>query len=290
MSDSKSGEYRIKKPLERAMQADVLDRAWRKIRRQHTPWSVTVSRDELEYHLLAHIITCRQAVLTGNYKPLPIRQFTMKKSHGGTRIISAQYLQDKLVQRALLIVLEPAAEHIFHDDSFAYRPGRNVALAMARVRDRVRIGQDWLVDADIRSFFDSIPHDKLLHILKKFIRDHKTMNLVAQWLTLGAHHTSLLGKRRGISQGAILSPLFCNLYLNAFDHALARNNIPFVRFADDFLLFADDRPKAERAKEFAADFLHTLGLELHPEKTTVVKSKPSITFLGEKLPRYRPTS
>ncbi len=277
--------YRKESPILQAMDGKILDKAWRKICRQHTPWSATVSRDELEKHLLFHIITCREDVINGTYRPQPMRQFPVKKPNGSTRIISAQYLQDKLVQRALLIILEPKAEKIFHSDSYAYRPGRNVAMAIARVRERVRIGQAWLVDADIKSFFDSIPHKQLLMVLKWFVKDGKTMHIIEKWLADGAHHTSILGKRKGISQGAILSPLFCNLYLNQFDQALARKNIPFVRFADDFLLFADKHGKAERAMHFASDELAKLGLELHPQKSRIVRSKPEVIFLGEKLPR-----
>jgi len=275
----------MKKPLlEQAMSPEVLDQAWRRLRREHTPWSVTVSRDSLEHHLLAHILSCREDILGGRYRPQPIRQFTMQKPNGKKRILSAQYLRDKLIQRALLIVLEPRAEKLFHADSYAYRPGRSVAMALAKTRERIRIGQAWLADADIHTFFDSIPHKPLLRSLKKFIGDARTMLLIEKWLAQGAHHSSLLRTRRGISQGAVLSPLFCNLYLTSFDQALARKSIPFVRFADDFLLFADSRVKAEKALEFASLELNKLGLQLHPEKTRVVRSGPKVIFLGEKLP------
>lgn len=189
------------------------------------------------------------------------------------------------MQRALLNVLEPRAEALFHDDSYGYRPGRGVGTALAKVRERVRIGQYWLVDADITKFFDSIPHKLLLTVLKKFFRDSATMDLVAKWLASGAHHASMLRGRRGVSQGAVLSPLFCNVYLHQFDVALAGADIPFVRFADDFLLFAAKRQKAEHALAFADKQLKRLGLELHPEKTGVVKSGPKVCFLGERLPR-----
>jgi len=272
-------------PIDQAMAPEVIDSSWRRLRRKHTPWSVTVSREALENHLLAHILTCREEVLTGVYRPQPIRQFSMEKPSGGKRILSAQYLRDKLVQRALLTILEPGAERLFHADSYAYRPGRNISMALTKVRERVAIGQSWLVDADIRAFFDSIPHKQLFQTLKKFIRDNKTMRIIELWLAVGAHHTSLLRKRRGISQGAILSPLFCNLYLHRFDMALAGENIPFVRFADDFLLFADKQQKAEKALAFVAMELEKLGLELHPEKTRIVRSSPSVIFLGERLPK-----
>jgi len=266
------------------MSPHVLDQAWRRLRSEHTPWSVTVSREALQHHLLAHVLTCREEALSGKYRPEPLRQFVMAKHDGRRRVISAQYLRDKLVQRALLIILEPRAEKKFHPDSYAYRPGRSVDMALAKVRERVRIGQAWLVDGDIRSFFDSIPHGRLLTILKKFIQDRDTMRLIKKWLSMGVHHTSMLGKRRGISQGAVLSPLFCNLYLHELDCALTRANIPFVRFADDFLLFADKKAKAEKAFHFITRELDKMDLNIHPEKTRIIRSGPGVIFLGKPLP------
>jgi RNA-directed DNA polymerase len=262
--------------LEQAMSPQVLDRAWRKLQGEHTPWSPDIDRDALQHHLLRHLLACRQEVLDGGYRPLPLRQFPLRKPDGRQRVLSAQYLKDKLVQRALLSVLEPRAERLFHDDSFAYRPNRNVAQALDKVRERVRIGLDWLVDADIEKFFDSIPHRPLLGELGAFVADAKAMKLIGRWLNQGAHARSLLATARGISQGAILSPLFCNLYLHRFDTALDKANIPFVRFADDFLLFAPARESATKARDFAASELERLDLVLHPGKTGVVRGSSKV--------------
>jgi RNA-directed DNA polymerase len=274
--------------LEQAMAPDALDAAWRRLKTEHTPWSPDISRDELQYHLMRHLLECRQEVLDGGYRPLPLRQFPMRKPDGRIRVISAQYLKDKFVQRAILTVVEPRAEALFHDDSYAYRPNRNVDKAMEKVRERIRIGSDWLVDADIEKFFDSIPHRSLLKVLDAFVADGPTMRLIARWLDQGAHVKSLLSTARGISQGAILSPLFCNLYLHRFDLALAKAKIPFVRFADDFLLFAPSRELADQAHTYAARELERLGLNIHPDKTRVVRASPEVSFLGQRLPNPTP--
>lgn len=270
--------------LATAMQPDILDKAWNMLKIEHTPWSVTVDREQLQRNLMRHLLQCREEVLSGRYQPEPLRQFTLPKPDGKQRVISAQYLKDKLVQRALLIVLEPMAEALFHHDSYAYRRGRSVKMALAKTRERIRIGQDWLVDADINKFFDNIPLTPLQKKLKALLRDSDALNLIDKWLKQGAHSSSLFGGSRGISQGSILSPLFCNVYLHAFDQALSHVHIPFVRFADDFLLFADRQDKAERALEFAQQHLERLGLSLNPAKTQVVQSHPSVVFLGEPLP------
>ncbi|MBK8640378.1 MAG: Retron-type reverse transcriptase [Chromatiaceae bacterium] len=270
--------------LEQAMAPDALDAAWRRLKTEHTPWSPDISRDELQYHLMRHLLECRLEVLSGGYRPLPLRQFPMRKPDGRIRVISAQYLKDKLVQRAILTILEPHAERLFHDDSYAYRPNRNVEKALDRVRERIRIGTDWLVDADIEQFFDSIPHRPLVKVLDAFVADAPTMRLISRWLDQGAHVKSLLSTTRGISQGAILSPLFCNLYLHRFDTALAKAKIPFVRFADDFLLFAPAQDLAEKALDYATRELDRLDLNIHPEKTRVVRASREVTFLGQSLP------
>jgi group II intron reverse transcriptase/maturase len=273
-----------KSVLKQAMSAQNLNRAWRKLKRQHTPWSPTISRKDLDYNLLQHILELRENVLLGNYRPLPLRRYTIEKADGKKCIISAQYLQDKLFQRSLLQILEPRSEKIFHEDSFGYRPNLGVAKAMYRVRERVKCGQDWLVDADIQQFFDSIPHNQLKTLLTRFIKDKAVMRIINRWLKQGAHQQSFLGLRRGVSQGAVLSPLLCNLYLHELDKALTKANIPFVRFADDFLLFCTTRLEAEKALNFTTNELDKLGLTIHPKKTRVVRSHRGVIFLGERLP------
>lgn len=270
--------------LQLAMSPDILDQSWKRLKSEHTPWSQTLSREELDRHLLRHLLSLREAVLNESYRPMPLRQFPMQKPDGGKRIVTAQYLADKVVQRALLIVLEPKAERLFHDSSFAYRPKRNVDQALEKAREHIRCGRDWLVDADIEKFFDNIPHALLLKKLKPFVDDAKAMQLITAWLVQGAHHKSLLGQRRGIAQGAILSPLMCNLFLHEFDQALSHANIPFVRFADDFLLFTDSKLNAQAAQTYAGNQLGKLELKLHPQKTRVIQSGPQVIFLGQKLP------
>ena len=270
--------------LEQVLHPDVMDEAWRRVRTEHTPWSKGVDRDQLEQHLLRHILRLLEDLRSNRYRPEPLRQFTVPKTDGSKRVISAQYLRDKLLQRAILIVLEPKAERLFHADSYAYRPNRGVYDALKKARERIGCGLDWLVDADIRSFFDQIPQTPLNKKLKGFVDDRALLKIMDLWLKQGAHHTSLLGSDRGISQGAILSPLMCNLYLHDFDIALEKANIPFVRYADDFLLFTSSKALAEKALDHVRGILAKLDLELHSGKTRVARSSPELVFLGEHLP------
>lgn len=270
--------------LEQTLSPAVMNSAWRRLSSDKTVWVPGLPRWDMERHLVRHILELVDDVRTGRYRPAPIRQFTITKGDGKKRVLSALSLRDKLLQRAVLTVLEPMAEALFHNDSFGYRPGRNTDLAIQRVRERVQCGLTWLVDADIQSFFDSIPHRELVKILRKTIPDRQLLDLIELWLAESGSVQGFMGRRRGILQGAVISPLLCNLYLHQFDTALAGRNIPFVRFADDFLLFAPDKNRAERAMHFGGKKLEELGLVLHPEKTAVVQSSGKLSFLGHRLP------
>lgn len=268
---------------------ETLDRAWRALSTDHAVWELGLPRSEMERHLLLHILRLIDDLRTGRYRPAPLRRFAIAKADGRQRVLSALCLRDKLLQKAAQILLEPAAERIFHHDSYAYRPRRNVEAALRRARERIGCGLHWLVDADIRSFFDSIPIKPLRARLKTFVADRELMRLIDLWLDLGASHASFFSTPRGIAQGAILSPLFCNLYLDHFDQAMERRKVPLVRYADDFLLFAADETQARQALDYAGDVLRQLDLDLHPDKTRITRAGPHVNFLGEPLPSPKAT-
>jgi group II intron reverse transcriptase/maturase len=274
--------------FERMLSPEVINRAWREFSSDHAVWEPGMPRREMEPNLLLHLLRLLAEVRGGGYRPAPLRRFPIAKADGKQRILSALCLRDKLLQKAAQIVLEPSAEQLFHHDSYAYRPRRNVQMALDTTRQRVACGLYWLVDADIRSFFDSIPIKPLRQRLKRFVKDAELMALIDQWLDLGTSHASFFATPRGIAQGAILSPLFCNLYLHELDLALHQKKLPFVRYADDFLLFAADEQGARRALDYVANMLEKLDLELNAEKTRVTQSGPHVAFLGGRLPSYNP--
>ena len=272
------------KLLRQALSPEAFNTAWKRVRNDRAVWEPGLPRREMENDLTYHLERLRRELESGRYRPAPLRHFPVTKGDGGQRVLSAQCLRDKLAQRAVLSALEPLGEALFHNDSFGFRPARGVQPALERSRERVRCGLPWLVDADIRAFFDRIPHDGLRRVIRRRIPDRRLRRLLYRCIAAEPHATSILGRRRGIPQGAVLSPFLCNLYLHELDRALARRNIPFVRYGDDFLLFAADRRTARRARRFAQRRLRRLGLSLHPGKTRVVRSSPAIRFLGGKLP------
>lgn len=271
--------------LEQALSPAVFNSAWKRLKNEKTVWTPGLPRWDMEHNLVQHLLELVDDLRSGQYRPAPIRQFTIAKADGKQRVLTALSLRDKLAQRAVLSVLEPLGEQLFHNDSYGYRPRRNREMAHRRACERIRCGLPWLVDADIRSFFDNIPHRLLKKAINKYIPDRQLRRLLQLWIAEGASYNGFLSNRRGIAQGAIISPFLCNLYLHQLDLIFTRNNIPFVRFADDFLLFTSSKNNAEEALSFVDKKLKSLDLELHPEKTKIAKSSPKIIFLGYNLPR-----
>jgi len=150
---------------------------------------------------------------------------------------------------------------------------------------------EWVVDADIRQFFDNIPHKLLIKQIKKLVADRKVIALIKRWLDAGLMRRGVLKIARGIPQGAVFSPFFCNVYLTVFDYRLSSQNLPFVRFADDFLVFARSKKDAIQAHIFIRKTLNRLGLQLNQDKTRVVQSGSNFCFLGKNLTeilKYKP--
>ncbi len=223
--------------FEQMISPEVINQAWRVLRSDHAVWEPGLRREEMERDLPLHLLRLVADLHSGNYRPAPLRRFPIAKADGRRRVLSALTLRDKLIQKAAQIVLEPDAERLFHHDSFGYRPRRSVEMALRRARERITCGLDWLVDADIRSFFDSIP----------------------------------------------IKPL--RKHLHVFDQAMESKKVPFVRYADDFLLFSATKEEARRALDYAGRIMKDLDLELNMDKTQITRSGPHVTFLGERLPR-----
>jgi RNA-directed DNA polymerase len=271
--------------LKKAASPEVLNQAWKRLKTDKSIWEEGVSRQEMERNFVFHILKLAKELETGKYKPVQIRMFPVLKGDGGKRLISSLTLKDKLAQRAVLTVLTPIGEEMFHHDSYGYRPGRSIDTVIVKIREHINCGFYWLVDADIKSFFDSIPHKLLKKQLKKAISDNELLDLIFRWLDVGTPRTGILTKRRGIPQGGVLSPFLCNLYLTWFDRFLTNSNLPFVRFADDFLVFTQTKKHALSALERVKTGLDKLDLELNHKKTRIVPSGPNVIFLGRKLPK-----
>lgn len=225
-----------------------------------------------------HLAQVAAALRHGRYHPLPPRRFTVPKRHGGgVRRLALLAVADRVVQSAAVQLLTPAFEAVFEPSSHGYRPGRSVGSATAQIGALYRDGWRHVVEADIRDFFDSVPHPPLLALLARHFADPPLIRLFDQWLQLSAF------PGRGLVQGAPISPLFANLYLDHVDEAVAAQEARIVRFADDFVVLTRTRARAERVLRDLQPLLATLGLALHPGKSGVSDFDHGFLFLGKRF-------
>ncbi len=271
-----------KPQLSTALSDFTLHQAWGKV--YENQGCAGVDRQTLmafAEHLLLNLDTLRNEVLSNTYQPQALLRVAMDKPSGGKRLLSIPTVRDRILQTAVAMVIEPVLEAEFEDCSFAYRKGRSVDQAVARVQILQRQGYQWVVDADINAFFDNIDHTLLLNQLSRLISDTGILQLLQIWLAatvIDGDQQVVLHK--GVPQGSPLSPLLANLYLHHLDQALLDDNLCLVRFADDFLVLCKSRDRAEQVLELTDQVLNQLQLRLNSQKTRVVHFDQGFGFLG----------
>jgi CRISP-associated protein Cas1 len=211
---------------------------------------------------------------SGFYRPGRFRTIAIPKKISGERILAIPCIIDRVAQTAVVTLLNPILDATFEPSSFAYRPDRGVTKAVQTVVRHRRAGYKWTVKGDVARCFDEIPHDLLLAKLEAIFGSGKLIQLIALWL--GAYAPSGIG----IPQGSPLSPLLCNLHLDAVDEAIAGNGVRFVRYADDFVILTKTAGSAEKAMENVSALLRTQSLELNPDKCRIVAADQALHFLG----------
>ncbi|HDQ99627.1 MAG TPA: group II intron reverse transcriptase/maturase [candidate division WOR-3 bacterium] len=249
----------------RVCDLSTLHRAWTAVRANRAgPGADEVSLAEFERTLARNLQSLSRALAGQSYVPEPLRQVYIPKSDGRKRRLSIPSVRDRIAQQAVKLVIEPLFEGRFLSCSYGYRPGRGPQRAVEQLESLISQGLGTVARADIAEFFDSISHELLLRLVRQRVWEPPVLRLIELWLRSGAigpHGWS--DGEIGVAQGGVISPLLANIYLHEFDWEMVRRRVDLVRYADDFIIAARDRPAAERALADARHFLNSrLALKL----------------------------
>lgn len=271
--------------IDKVYASQTLWAAWRRVASNHGAagidrMSVEYFEANAEYYLNGLELELRN----GSYSPSPIRRVHIPKGKGKTRPLGIATVKDRIVQGALKLVIEPIFEKEFLPVSFGFRPERSCKDALRIVDRSLKDGFTWVVDADLQSYFDTIPKSDLLALVEAKISDTNILKLLSQFLDQqvveGMDQWTPVA---GTPQGSIISPLMANIYLHGLDKLFSNNNVRYVRFADDFVVMCRTRQDADKALVAIRNWVTRHGLILHPEKTHVgncVEKGQGFEFLG----------
>jgi RNA-directed DNA polymerase len=227
----------------------------------------------------------QQMLKEGRYNPLPAQRIWIPKlGSKEMRPLGVPPVENRVVEMALRNVLEPIFEHTFAEHSYGFRPGRGAKDALRRVAQLLQAGKSWIVDADLKGYFDSIRQDKLMIAVAEHVADGAVLEQIQRSLEQGVMES---GKgwsptEKGTPQGAVLSPLLANIYLNPLDHLMAGKGREMVRYADDFIILCESQEQAQQALQEVRQWVEQAGLTLHPVKTRIVDTRQAggFDFLG----------
>jgi len=249
----------------------TLEAAWEKV--QANAGAAGVDRQSIERFEAnedLYLAELAAALRDGSYRAQPVRRVDIPKGDGRTRPLGIPTVKDRIVQTAVKFALEPIFEATFRPESYGFRPGRGCRDALCEVAQLIEDGHAFVVDADFASYFDSIPHERLMQRVEERVSDGRILGLLRDWLG----QDILRGLERwsptaGTPQGAVISPLLANIYLHPLDELMAARGYRMVRYADDFVVLCKSREEAAAALADIAAWVAGNGLRLHPDKTHV---------------------
>lgn len=257
--------------IDKVYRPSTLRSAWQAVQANQGAAGVDrVSVERFASQLDRNLEELEQELTRGGYRPLPVRRVEIPKPDGKLRPLGIPAVRDRVVQAAVKRVIEPIFEKLFAPTSYGFRPGRGCKDALRVVDALLKEGYTHVVDADLKGYFDSIPHDRLKQKVASHIGDGRLLTLLNGWI----EQDVVQGLARwtptsGTPQGAVISPLLANLYLHDLDVTVAAQGMSIVRYADDFVILCRSAEEAERALDVIRVWVAAAGLELHPDKTRV---------------------
>lgn len=266
-----------------------LELAWEKVKRNRGSGGIDgQSIDDFERNLEGNLERLHEELRTQTYQPQPVNRQLIPKSGqpGKFRPLGIPTIYDRVCQQALLNRLEPIFEPVFDEASFGYRRGRSAKEALRKIWCEVEQGHEWVVDADLKDFFGSAVHEKLMVLLNQRVADGRVLATLESIMKVGyledgkVHQT-----QRGVPQGGVISPLISNVLLTPFDREMRRKGYRLTRFADDWVVTCRTRAEAQLALTFATKVLEKLGVVLNEDKTRIVHVRHGFEFLGYKIKR-----
>lgn len=260
--------------------------AWQQVKRNGgAPGVDRVTIEMFEKQLEENLRRLGQEVRSGSYRPQDVRRIYIPKPGrpGEERPLGIPTVRDRVAQTAMRNALEPIFEVGFAEHSYGFRPKRGAKDALRRVDELIGSGHLHVVDADLKAYFDTIPHDRLMQLIRDRIVDGRVLAILEGWLTQRIMEgAASWTPDRGSPQGAVISPLLANVYLDELDHLVQRSGYEMVRYADDFVILCRDASSAETALTLVKEWTAKVGLTLHPEKTRLanLEDGDGFTFLG----------
>ena len=235
-----------------------------------------------EGQLLQNLTALERRLKDGTYQSLPLRRVHIPKGNTGeTRPLGIPAVADRVAQEMVRRLLNPLFEGIFHDDSYGFRPYRGCHMAVRRVLEFKRLGYQHVLDADIKGFFNNIPHHVIMNGVSELVADGNILYLVERFLKAGVIEDGVFTSTDlGTPQGGVISPLLANITLNSLDWALHNAGFRFVRYADDFVVLTKSEAKVREALDLVQQHLASLGLALSAEKTKMTTFRKGFAFLG----------
>jgi Retron-type reverse transcriptase len=284
-----TGAKKVHSLIDKIYKRKNLEMAWERVKENRGSGGIDgQSLEAFEAQLNQQLDRLHRELKEDTYRPLPVRQHPIPKRDkpGEFRMLGIPAVYDRVCQQALLNRLEPIFEPIFDDASFGYRRGRSTKDALRKIWKEIQDGAEWIVDADLRDFFGSVDHEKLLTLVAQRVADGRALRLIKSMLKAGSYGKGrLFPSERGTPQGGVVSPVLSNVLLTPFDWEMRLRGYQLTRYADDWVVTCKSAAEARSAVDAARRILKQLGVELHPQKTRIVHVRYGFEFLGYKIKR-----